>query len=740
LAERLDQHIWLEEHDKEKPLTREDRITSEPGADGDHVTYCRICEALCGMVATVSDGKISKIRPDRKNPHSQGHICVKGPALADLVHDEDRITFPMKRVGGPGEFVRVGWDDALGDIAKRLSSIMEQYGPQAFAMNTGNPPSMGWPSAMANALFQQAMGCTRHYTPGSEDIASPVLASELMFGTHAFVFPDLVDCDHLMIFGSNPLVSHGSLLIAPRFREDLDAIASRGRVIVVDPRRSETARKYEHVPIIPDSDVWLIGAMLQVIVSEGLEASEFLADHCTGWEAFAGAVAWITPEIAQSRCGIEPDAIRNLARSFANTPRAAAMGRVGICRGSFATLTNIFLNSLNVITGKFHAPGGVGWGHGGSAKAEQFRGIGPGAARGGYPSRVSGLPSVWGSQASLTLFEEMTTPGEGQIKSLMVVGANPVMSMPNGPRLPDGFAQLDLMVALDLYVNETSRHADYILPVTTALERDDMNQFFMNHMVRPFAQYVDAVIPPVGEARGEFEILRELAERMDKAEGFFDRTPFEIADAELRAGVEGQDGLSLETLKASPHGIMIERGRWAFDFKKRIGHADHKIRLWSDVAASEIERLADAPERAKDSLRLINLRKLRSINSWMHNVEKLVRSDEPRLLIHPSDAGERNIADDSEVMMRSQWGEIRVQVSLTDEVRRGCVAYPHGWGHEGGWNRANQMPGANLNAITPSQPEMAEQVSGMSWLEGFEIDLIALPEAEFGEPAIGQAH
>ena len=726
--------------DREKPLKQESRVASEPGHDGDHVTYCRICEALCGMVATVKDGKIAKIRPDHDNPHSQGHICVKGPALADLVYDEDRIIFPMKRVGGPGEFARTSWDEALGDIAQRLSSVLDQYGPQAFAMNTGNPPSMGWPSAMANALFQQAMGCTKHYTPGSEDIASPVLATELMFGTHAFIFPDLVNCDHLMIFGSNPLVSHGSLLIDPRFREDLDAIASRGRVIVVDPRRTETARKYEHVSIIPDSDVWLIGAMLQVIVSEELEAKQFLAGNCTGWEAFAEAIIWITPEIAEARCGIEAEAIRALARGFATTPRAAAMGRVGICRGRFATLTNILLNSLNVITGKFHTPGGVGWGHGGSAKADQFRGIAPGAALGGHPSRVSGLPSVWGSQSSLTLLEEMTTPGEGQIRSLMVVGANPVMSMPNGPHLPEGFAQLDLMVALDLYVNETSRHADYILPVTTALERDDMNQFFMNHMVRPFAQYVDAVIPPVGEARGEFDILRELAERMGKADKYFARTPFEIADAELRAGVEGQDGLSLESLKNEPHGIMIERGRWAFDFKKRIGHADSKIHLWSDVTANETERLAAGPKRRENSLRLINLRKLRSINSWMHNVDKLVRGDEPRLLIHPADAADRHIADGSDVLMRSQWGEIEVKISLTDEVRRGCVAYPHGWGHEGGWKRANGQSGANLNAITPSQPQMAEQVSGMSWLEGFEIDLTAWPEPELAEPAKDQAH
>jgi anaerobic selenocysteine-containing dehydrogenase len=479
-------------------------LTRTPGEDGEHVTYCRICEALCGMVAKVENGKITKILPDRDNPHSQGHICVKGPALAKVVYDEDRVVTPLKRCGEPGEFEPVSWDEALDDIAARLSASLAKHGPDSFAMNTGNPPSMGWPSAMGNALFQQAMGCSKLYTPSSEDIASAVLATELLFGTHAFVFPDLVQCEHLLIFGSNPLVSHGSLLIAPRFKSDLEEIAARGRVIVVDPRRTETARKYEHVSIMPESDAWLLGAMIQVIVSEGLSDEVFIADHCTGWDTLSQALAWLTPEVAATRCAIPASEIRTLARDFARAERAAAMGRIGICRGSYATLTNVLLQALNVICGRFHRPGGVGWGHGGTATRDQYGGISPAAARGGIPSRVSNLPSVWGAQPSLTFLEEMITPGEGQIRTLLVSGANPVMSMPNGPRLTTGFAGLDLMVSLDLYVTETSRHAHYILPVTTALEREDINQFFMNHMVRPFAQHVDAVIPPVGEARGEW--------------------------------------------------------------------------------------------------------------------------------------------------------------------------------------------------------------------------------------------
>ena len=699
-------------------------FTTIPGADGDHVTYCRVCEALCGMVATVEGGRIVKVRPDRDNPHSRGHICVKGPALADVTADPDRVIRPLKRVGGPGEFAPVGWDEALNDIAARLSASIERHGTQSFAMNTGNPPSMGWPSSMGNYLFQRALECTKLFTPSSEDITSVVLATELIFGTHAFVFPDLAQCEHLLIFGSNPLVSHGSLMIAPRFKEDLDAIAERGRVIVVDPRRTETARKFEHVSIIPAGDVWLLGAMLNTILGEGLEDRAFLDAYGAGRDELAAAIGWITPELAAPRCGVEADAIRTLARDFAAAPRAAAMGRIGICRASYSTLTNYFLHLLNLVGGKFHRPGGVGWGHGGTATEAQAKG--PGQARHKrHSSRVSGQASVWGTQASLTFLEEMTTPGEGQIRSLLTVGANPVLSMPGGPHLPEGFVTLDLMVSIDLYMTETSRHAHYILPATTALEREDINQFFMNHMVRPFAQYVPAVVLPAGEARGEYEILRDLAARMGRGEAFGNMTPFEMADGALQAGIEGQDGLSLARLKANPHGVMIERGRWAFDFEKRIGHADGKIHLWGDIAAEEVARLRREPEPEPDALRLINIRKLRSINSWMHNVEKLTRSDEPRLLIHPADAAVRRIEDGMPVTLSTQWGAIEVVAEVTDEVRPGCVGYPHGWGHGGGWRGANALPGRNLNAITPATPDQAEQVSGMSLLEGFPVEVRA---------------
>lgn len=701
-------------------------IVVEPGVDGRHVTYCRICEAICGMVADVRDGRITHIGPDPDNPHSRGHICVKGVALADVTQDEDRVLYPLKRTGGPGEFERVSWDAALTDIASRLAMILDQQGPAAVAVNYGNPPAFGLGGISGPPLFMAAIGAHKAFSPQTEDTSAPLLAHQLLYGATSYVFPDLPDCEHLLIFGSNPLVSHGSLIIAPRLREDLDAIARRGRVIVVDPRRTESARKYEHVQVRPDSDVWLIAAMIQTIIAEGLADTETIDRHCSGWTEFAQAISTITPDVAAQRCGIEAAAIRTLAIDFAKAERAAAMGRTGICRGRYPTLTNILMHALNIIAGKFHKRGCVGFGHGASDSGDMLASAGmTGYAAGA--SRTSGLPAVVGSLPSTTLFDEITSPGDGQIRALFVQGANPVMSMPGGARLPQAFAQLDLMVAIDLYVTETTRNAHYILPATTALEREDIPLLFLGHMVRPYAQYVPAVIPPLGESRTEFDIWKALATAMGKEAIFGDLTPIESADLVLRAGPEGDNGgpdgagVSVEMLKQHPHGVEIKRGRWGFKLQDKLRHPDGRIHLWDDLVASEFSRLAREPARDPDALQLVSSRKLRSINSWMHNVEKLVRHDEPALLIHPDDAAARGLVDGGEAEVSTRWGSVTVVVKLTEDVRRGCVTYPHGWGHQGGWRRANAKNGVNINAIAPATPDSAEQISGMSFLDGYEV-------------------
>jgi formate dehydrogenase len=704
------------------------RFSTAPGADGDHVTYCRICEALCGMVATVEGGRVVRIRPDAQNPHSRGQLCVKGPAIADVTNDADRVVHPLGRASPGAELAPVAWDEALDDIAARLSRVLEAHGPDALGVVYGNPPSFGMSSVMAPALFQRAVGARKAFSPQTEDTAATLLAQQVLFGTTSYAFPDLSACDHLLIFGSNPLVSHGSLMIAPRIREDLATIAARGRVIVVDPRRTETARRFEYVPILPATDVWLLAAMLGVIASEGFVDREFAAAWTTGCAQLLEALAPITPERAREHCGIAPSRIRELALDFARAPRAAAMGRLGLCRGTFPTLSNVLLNALNVIAGKFHKPGCSGFGHGATSSGDMLAAAGmagyaPGA------SRTSGLPAVVGSLPSVTLRDEMTQPGTGRIRALIVSGSNPVLSMPGGARLHEGFAQLELMVCLDLYLTETSRYADYVLPATTFLERDDAPILFGGHMVRPFMQFAPAVLHPRGEAREELAILAAIAERMGRGLPFGGATPLEAVDALLRDGPEGERGgegsarLSIARLREHPHGILLERGRWAFALEQKLGHPDRRIHLYEPLIASEVKRLLATPVDRSGKLRLFSMRKLRSINSWMHNVDALVRSDSARLYIHPDDALARRIRDGDEVRVATREGSVDVTAHVTDEVVRGSVSYPHGWGHAGGWRRANATRGANINAIAPASAEAVEQISGMSFLDGFPVDV-----------------
>jgi anaerobic selenocysteine-containing dehydrogenase len=714
-------------------------FTGVTGADGDHITYCRICEALCGMVATVRDGLVVKIRPDPDNPHSRGHICVKGPAIAEVTNDPDRVVHPLRRVGPPGMFEWVSWDEALDDIARRLTALLRDHGPAAFGLIYGNPPAFGMASVMAPALFQKALGASKSFSPQSEDTASVLLANQFVFGGTSYVFPDLPACEHLLIFGSNPLVSHGSLMIAPRIKEDLDAIAARGRVIVIDPRRTETARKFEHVPVVPATDAWLIGAMITVIADEGLANEAFLAARTSGWPALRQALRAVTPERAAVHCGVPAEEIRILALDFARADRAAAMGRLGLCRGRFPTLTNVLLHALNIVAGKFNRPGCAGFGHGATDSGDMLDAAGmagytPGA------SRTSGLPAVVGSLPSVTLYDEITGPHPERIRAMLVSGSNAVLSMPGGSRLPEAFAQLDLMFALDIYVTETNRHAHYILPATTMLERDDAPILFGGHMVRPFMQFCPAAVRPRGEARVESDILKDLAARMGRGEAFGDLGAVEIADLVLRAGPEGDNGpekLSIERLRAHPHGIMLRSGRWAFALKDKIRHEDGRIHLFDPLVAAELKRLVAEPPDAGQGLKMVSLRKLRSINSWMHNVERLVRSDGPRLLINPADAAARGLVDGARVRVSTRWGAITVIAEVTDEIAPGAVAYPHGWGHEGGWRRANGTMGANLNTIAPASPDAVEQVSGMSFLDGFPVEVELADDRQVTETILG---
>ncbi|MBL8651774.1 MAG: molybdopterin-dependent oxidoreductase [Sphingopyxis sp.] len=709
---------------------------ADSGANrSDHISFCRLCEAFCGTVVTVEDGRPVKLSPDRDNPHTQGHICVKGAAIVDIANDPDRVLRPLKRVGGPGEFAEVSWDEALDDIAARLSAIIARDGPEAVATYFGNPGAFSTDTFLASQWFLQRIGSGKFYAAGSQDSTSRHLASWILYGV-AFrnAIPDLPHCDLLIITGANPLVSHGGLLTAPRMRHDLDAIAARGRVIVIDPRRTETARRYEHVAIQPDADAWLHAAMLKAMIDAKAVDEAFLAAHCTGWDELRDAVRGVDLDEAAAATGIARAAIEKLALDFAAAPRAAIYGRVGLCRGRFSTLANLLLDAINIAGGKFGQVGGSTFGAFPLAEgAEPLSGYGE------HRTRIGDLPVVAGLMPAAALPDDILEPGEGRVRAMMVIAGNPVLSAPGGARLEQALESLDLLFSIDLYVTETNRFADYILPAATFLEKDDIPLIGLSHMVRPYIQYARAAVPPMGEAREEKAIFDDLAARMGLGSiaptpglRWLERqgmtiTPLTLVELGLRHGPlgkrRGDDALSFARLAAMPHGTMLDLPLTYDGWAGHLATEDRKIRLWHPIVAEEFARFAAhraaPPEPA--ALKLFSQRKLKSMNSWMHNPEKLARSQEPALLVHPADAARHGLADGGRARVSNDHGAVEVAVEISADVIEGAVCYPHGWGHNGGWRHANTLPGANINLLLGLGPAAVERVSGTTFIDGIPV-------------------
>jgi len=699
-----------------------------PGEDGEHITFCRLCEALCGLSVQVHEGRITKVGPDRAHPVSQGHICVKGARMIDVVHDPDRVLTPLRRTGADGEFEPVSWDEALDDIAVRLSDIVARHGGDSVATYLGNPASFATMHPAYMTGFSRAFGGDKRFNSMHTDTGAKHLAIELTYGHPSrFTFPDLEDCDFLVIIGGNPAVSHMSLISEPRVLQRLDAIAARGGVVVVDPRNTETAKRYEHLPVRPDSDAWLLVMLLRTVFEEGLFDAEALDATAHGWRDLRDAVATIDPSEAAARCGVDETAARDLARRLANARTAACYTRLGTGRGSFSSLTNLLIEALNVVTGRFGQQGGWVIGQGPVDLTKTVA-----SPYGAKRSRIGDLPLLMGCMPGGTMADEITTPGPGQVRALFVDSGNPVLSYPRGDRLEKAFSELELMVSLDLYVTETTRWSHYILPSTTFLERPDLNELWGANAPRPWVQYSDAVIPPVGEARNEYDIYAAILQRMGLPSPLAmlgsgncpDPDPIEAADALLRAGrwgdMDNPDGLSVAKLRAEhPHGVRYVERVDGPGSRDRIYFEDRKARLWGELQAAEFERLRSAP--AAEDIRLFGRRRLQSLNSWMHNSERLTRGHEPTLQIHPEDARRQGIEDGQSVRIANASGDLIMVAEVTDEVVQGSVCYPHGWGHRGGWKRANGIGGANVNLLASDNPRDWEQVSGMCLLDGIPV-------------------
>jgi formate dehydrogenase len=711
--------------------------SAQSGRTGTFPSYCRICESICGILVQVEQGRAVKIVGDPDHPVSKGYMCPKAGAFARVSADPDRVITPMRRCGGPGEFEPVGWDEALDDIAGTLKRIRRQHGPHAIAMYLGNPASFSTGHLMWCKGFLDAIGSRNFYSGAAQDGFPRQVASQFLYSSpFLFPIPDIPHTDFLLVLGANPAVSHGSLITLPRMRFEMrDVVERGGRVVIVDPVRTKTAEMFEHVPIRPGTDALLLAAMIGVLFTEDLvdAAAEKVA---IGLEALRAAVEPVTPERAASATGIPAETIVSLARDFAAASSAAPYSRTGLCRAPNTTVANYLVDALAILTGNFDRRGGLLFGDAPIDLAGLAARSGMGTY-GKHRTRIGGLPDVAGN-LPWVLPQEILTPGQDQVCALIVAGGNPVLSAPEGDLLERGLAGLELLVSCDLYVNETNKHAHYVLPGPTFLEREDVPLPWLGHMPRPFIQAATVVVKPPDGVREEWWTYDQLARRMGLGAPFGQRslriagrlglrvTPRRVTDLLLRTCKRGDwfglrpGGLSLRRLEAEPHGMSLAERLPTGRAGHHIKHADKLVRLGSPEVLAQLEAAWPQPS-ADFPLGLIGRRQMHSINSWLHNVETPRGRESATLWVHPLDATELELVDGGQATVRSTVGEVVVTVEITTRIVRGAVSYPHGWGHAGGWKTANRHAGANINRILPAGVESKDPLSGASFLDGVPV-------------------
>ena len=713
---------------------------------------CTLCEAHCGIRVEVEGARVLRISGDPDDPLSRGYICPKAAALADLYADPDRLRRPVKKVDG--RFVETTWDDALDLAAEGLRGIQDRFGADAVATYLGNPGAHSSAIIAAGAV-RKLLGSRNNYSATSIDQLPQYMSSLEMFGHYLVLpIPDIERTDHLVIFGANPAVSNGSLMTAPGVRERIHEIQERGgRVIVIDPRRTETAKHAsEHVAIRPGGDAYLLLGMLNVIFAEGSFDLGPLTQHVDGLSELQALAAGWTPERASAHADVELETIVRLAREFAGAPSAVAYGRVGVCQQQTGSVTHWLINALNAVTGNLDSPGGAMFPTPAVDVIKLVELLTGRPHRGEWRQRVSGLPEFADELPVAGLADEILTPGRGQVRGMFLYAGNPVLSTPGGSRLDDAMARLDWCVAVDMYVTETTRHADVILPPLAHLERDDVDLVFPALSVRNHMRYNPAAVPAPHGGKSDWEILMDLAARVGRgARGAVTNkalrlvgplaTPERLADVALRTGPYGRrrspHALDIGKVRRAQHGIDL--GPLQPGLPKLLRTKDRRVHLAPPIMLAEAERLErlaherDAARLDGYDLTLIGRRSLRSNNSWMHNSRRLMKgADRCTAILHPEDAMRRGLADGQRVRVVSALGAIEVPLAVSDEMRPGVVSVPHGFGHgraKVGWRVAAAHAGASVNDIT--DPSIVDRLTGNAAVNDVPVRVEALA-AEIG--------
>jgi anaerobic selenocysteine-containing dehydrogenase len=700
---------------------------------------CNLCEAMCGLEITLDNGRVGEIRGDAEDVFSRGHLCPKGPALRDLHEDPDRLRRPMRRTAAG--HTPIPWDEALEAAAEGLYRVRQRHGKDAVAIYIGNPTVHNHGALLMAQALLEAVGSKNRFDANSQDANPRIFAALSMFGDPtALTVPDVDRTQQLLVFGANPVASNGSVMTLGDVRGRLKGIRERGgKIIVVDPRRTETASSAdEHLFIRPGGDAALILAMLQVIFDAKLHDEAAIGRVAEGLAELRYLAARFPPERVEKAVGIDAARIRELALGFARADRAVAYGRMGVCTGAFGAVGSWLIEALNIVTGNFDRPGGAMFPRPAIDLGWISRAVGLGHA-GRWRSRVRGLPELGGTLPATTMAEEMETPGEGQIRALVTLAGNPVMSVPGSARLERALAKLDFMVSVDLYLNETSRHATVVLPPRSPLERAHYDLVFHALAVRNTAKYSEPTVAPEPDTRDDYRILYELsvllagkrggplAERAAKlALRAGPPSAERLLDGLLRAGPyglrEGREGLTLAKLKANPHGVDL--GALVPMRRERVRHHANLVQLAPPALTADVPRVDAWVDAAQSgSLSLIGRRHVSSNNSWMHNLPPLVRGrDRATLMMAPADAAARGLEDGASVQVRSRAGEVTARLTVTGDVMPGVVSLPHGYGHGAAADSlrvAGKLAGPNANALTDEL--LVEPVTGTAILNGVPV-------------------
>lgn len=693
-----------------------------------HHQVCPLCEAACGLLIETEGDQILSIAGNPDDPQSRGHVCPKGVALQDLHADPDRLREPMVREGN--DWRPISWDAALDLAAARIDEIRRKHGRDAVGLYSGNPSAHNIGSASHMRPLLAELGTRHVYSSASIDIFPNMVVSLLMYG-HQFYHPvpDLARTDFLLMLGANPMVSNGSLMTVAGFSRHARALRERGgRFIVVDPRRTETAKLAdEHHFIVPGTDAVLLLAMIHVLFRDGLVDLGHLADHVDGIDEVKAAVAPFTPDRAAVRTGIAAETIVALATDFARAPTAACYGRIGASVQKFGSLSQWAIQLLNLLTGNLDRVGGTLL-----ARPAVPRFVDPATAAKPprWFSRVTGLPELGGGFPVAALADEILTPGAEQLRALIVFAGNPASSLANVGKMNRALASLDFMVAIDLYLNETARHAHLVLPGTSPLERGHYPTFSATFAVHEFAKYSPALFDLPQGAMSDWQILDGLTRRLAALSGSeppVSRTPQDALTAELAKGFHPE--LTLQKLLEEPNGIDLGPLRPAL--LERLLTANGRICAAPAIVLKDLARLSDETVE-RDALLLIGRRNARSNNSWMHNSPRLMaRKPDHHLLMHPLDMADRAIADGDDVIVQSDTGTISIAVHATDEVMRGVACLPHGWGHREPNMRlrvAAALPGENFNLLVDDR--LVDGPSAGSVVQGIPVRISRMESAD----------